>query len=1082
MISLKTRELVDTYPLSPTQQGLLFNALAAPGAGVDIEQIVCTLPEALHRPALGQAWQRLVDRHAVLRTAMCWEGQAEPVQQVYGCVTCPLDDIDWRDLENAEQTARLEAYLQQDRRRGFDLTKAPLMRLALFRQAEASYTLVWTFHHILLDGRSFPALLQEVFAHYAALCEGGELRLEPPRPYRDYIDWLNAQDFSPAEAFWRSALEGVSRPTRLTALERAPLGPAGALHAEACLELSPALTADLRALAAQRQLTLNALLQAAWALWLGRQTGEDEVVFGVTRSCRRSALGGKGAETMAGLLINTLPMRLRLPAEARVGDWLQAVRGQTLALRGTLAEHASLMSVQGWSQVPAGMPLFETLVIFENYQLDAALQALGGAWAARHVRLVEQTNFPLVLAAYDGPRLLLKLEYDPCRFAPEAVSGWLGQLQTLLAEFLAGADQPLNSLTLLSPAEQQALQAERAGPRVALQPGGCGHAWFAAQVERTPDAPAVIGPTQTLTYAELNRRAGRLAGYLRGLGVGPERLVGICLERSPDLIVAALGILKAGGAYVPIDPGWPTVRKAFILADTQASVVVTHSRWQAEFESAGNGTSLLCMDEAWPPVPARSGPMTPATPENLAYLIYTSGTSGAPKAVMVDHAALANFTAWAAETYALGPGDRVLQFASFSFDAAAEEIYPCLARGGALVLRTDAMLATAPAFLQACRAADITVLDLPTAYWHTLVAGLAAVAPTDWPPRLRLVILGGERALPGAVERWRAAAPPEVRLVNTYGPTETTVVATLADLGSWTAAEGEVPIGRPIWNAEVQIVDGAGQMAPPGLRGQLIITGRGLARGYWRRPDLSAEKFPTLAVGPGPARRWYLTGDLARCLSGGQLVFCGRVDQQVKVRGYRVEPGEIEAALGRHPAVRTAAVVARDLGKGETQLVAYVVLHASSPAAPDEAVLAQLREALSAELPGYMVPAVFVPLAALPLNSSGKVDRAALPAPEPGCGLAASGEARPRTPVEAAVAAVWAEVLGVATVGIESDFFELGGQSLRAIQIISRLREVFQVEVPLSSLLGKNATVARQAQLVEAARAGQAEPLEEGVL
>ncbi|MFN8455667.1 MAG: amino acid adenylation domain-containing protein, partial [Anaerolineae bacterium] len=676
--------------------------------------------------------------------------------------------------------------------------------------------------------------------------------------------------------------------------------------------------------------------------------------------------------------------------------------------------------------------------------------------------------------------------YDPARYTPESIARMSEQFITLLRGGMANPQAPIWAWPLLTPTQRRQLLAEWNRSETIDVPAACAHQLFEAQVERTPGAIALIAPsspvsgplsqTRRLTYQELNEWANQLARFLRALGVGPETLVGLCLERSPEMIVGLLAILKAGGAYVPLDPLLPKERLAFILADTRAPVVLTQRRLADLF--TGSQAQIICLDSEDLPL-AQADPAnleSLAKPANLAYVIYTSGSTGQPKGVMIPHSALVNFITAARLAYGLEPQDRVLQFASLSFDAAAEEIYPCLTSGATLVLRTDTMLSSAATFWQACRDWQLTFIDLPTAYWHELVADFSTER-VELPPPLRLVIIGGEKALPEAVQRWQHQVGPQPRLLNTYGPTETTVVATVADL-SLPAAESlaEVSIGRPLPNTQTYILDQHLQPVPVGVAGELHIGGCGLARSYLNRPDLTAAKFIRHPFSAAPEARLYKSGDLACYLPNGTIEFAGRVDHQVKIRGFRIELGEIETMLNQHPAVREALVLAREDTPGRKQLVAYIIPentageHGSGGA---EGIITNyqlpitnyLRTFLKDKLPDYMLPAAFVVLPSLPLTASGKINRHALPAPDLSAARIQNYVA-PRTPTEESLARLWAEVLGLEQVGIEDNFFELGGHSLQAMQLVSKISAATGYEVSLKTIFTQP-TVAALAAILE---------------
>lgn len=590
------------------------------------------------------------------------------------------------------------------------------------------------------------------------------------------------------------------------------------------------------------------------------------------------------------------------------------------------------------------------------------------------------------------------------------------------------------------------------------------HRLVEAQVEQSPEAIAVSFGEIQLSYRELNQRANQLAHTLQQMGVGPEVVVGLYLERSPEMIVGLLGILKAGGAYAPLDPAYPKERLAFILADSRASILLTQDRLAKMLPEFSGG--VLRLDRDWPMIAQQESENLAhqADLDHLAYIIYTSGSTGQPKGVMISHRALLNFTIAARSEYNLSARDRVLQFASISFDTAVEEIYPCLTCGATLILRTE--LGSISSFLQNCRAGAVTFLSLPTAYWHQLVAALAA-ENLSLPHALRLVVIGGEKALPQPLQVWRQHVGDQVRLLNTYGPTETTVVATSCDLSGSVLKIGTeglraVPIGSALPTIQSYVLDQDLQPVATGSVGELYLGGTTLARGYLNRPDLTAEKFIPDPFSGIPGARLYKTGDLVRYLPGGQLEFVGRLDDQVKVRGFRVELAEIEAALHYHPAVRQAVVLAWQTNQpaGDTRLAAYVVLD-------DQATTSlELRQFLLEKLPPYMVPAHFILLDAFPLTPSGKIDRRALSAPTATRPEISTPFIAPRNPTEETLANLWTETLGLEQVGVYDNFIELGGHSLLAAQLIARVRDIFQVELSPSHLF-EVATIAGVAQHIE---------------
>ncbi len=771
--------VVDIYPLSPAQQGMLMVVLLAEKSSeYYFDQVVLTLTGPLDPAAWREAWRRAVARHEALRTQFVWERRERPLQVVRREVELPWEELDWRGLSEAERQPRLDALLSADHARGFDLDRAPLLRATLVQWQAGEARFVWSFHHLILDGWSISLVLTEVLAVYTALAAGraeelGEL--PAPRPYGDYIAWLKRQDPAEAEAFWRRELANLDEPTPLpfdgSPEEGREKEKDSGWASEQELARLPAETVrGLTAFARGNRLTLSTLFQGAWALLLARLSRRDEAIFGGIVSGRPGEL--PGVESIVGLFINALPVRVRVdPARALI-PWLAELQDRQVEQRSF--EHSLLEQVQAWAGMPRDRQLFSSLLIFQNFPLNPLAESgVAGAagFAMRASRLKESTHYPLALyAAPEGDAMALGLSYHRQRFDSASAQRLLGMLGNLLAGF---ADQPetrLAEISLLGAEERRQLLAAGRGPVAPELATATVLGRFLEQATATPEAVAVESGEARLTYGELDSASGRLAGHLRGLGVGRGEVVGLCLDRSLELIVSLLATWKAGAAYLPLDPAYPAERLAFMVSDSGARVVLTAASLAAILKDRHLGAN-----------PSGSGP----TPGDAAYVIYTSGSTGTPKGVVVEHAALASYVASAGAAYQVGPGDRVLQFASISFDTSAEEIYPCLTRGATLVLRAASMTGSFDGFLRTAGQLGITLLDLPTAYWHELVAELAADTGQPglpFPESIRLVILGGEEAQAARVAAWRERVGERVRLINTYGPTEATIVATQCDL------------------------------------------------------------------------------------------------------------------------------------------------------------------------------------------------------------------------------------------------------------------------------------------------------------
>ena len=1065
-----------SYALTPLQQGMLAHHLRAPNSGVDIEQLVCSLPEAVDANAMRRAWQVVVDRHDVLRTAIEWSGLDQPRQTVFDGVELPFRILDWRDVEVDERDARFAALLASDRAEGFELERAPLLRLTLISLGDVEHRLVWTFHHAILDGRCFPMVLREVFDAYDALQRGeGVPAAEPRRAFRDFVEWLDARDHAASDEFWRATLAGISNATPIPVARAVPTREP-VVQGDVEQELEPAVTSALRTLAESTDVTLNTVIQAAWGLVIARYSGESDVVFGVARAGRRGSV--PGAESMLGLFINTLPLRVRVRDEQLVTEWLRDVRSAWNALREH--EQTPLARVHACSAVPAGQPLFDSMVMFESYELEASLQSLGSAWTRRGFRLHEQNGFPLTLAAYAGERLLLRLELDRTRFEDDVAERMLGHLATVLRDLASTrGERSVGSLSILPEREREQLLEGFAGERVRYEGGETLVARLSAQVARTPEAIAVTDERAAVTYAALDARATALAQRLRELGVGAGVLVGVCAERSVELVVALVAVVKAGGAYVPIDPEYPRERVAYMLADSGVGVVLTQARLVAALPVlAASGAELLVLeggvdapadlqiprlaalarDDSAAALPL---PLPLPAPDDPAYMIYTSGSTGQPKGAVNAHRGIVNRLAWMQAEYQLTPTDVVLQKTPFSFDVSVWEFFWPLLTGARLVMARPGGHRDTAYLADVMQQHGVTVCHFVPSMLRAFLADPAASQATS----LRAVMASGE-ALPPDVVAQCYGVLPAARLHNLYGPTECAV-----DVSYWacppsTTPPAVVPIGRAVANTRLYVLDARQQPVPIGVPGELYLAGVQVGLGYHNRPALTAERFVAdpyapaaeRAAGAAPARM-YRTGDRARWRADGTVEYLGRLDFQVKLRGFRIELGEIESALLTHEHVRDCVVVARAADGGEQRLVAYIVCDDARP------TTSELRSFLLTTLPDYMVPSAFVVLDALPLSSNGKVDRRALPDPRVESTSRERAYEAPRNAVERSLADIWAKVLRVERVGVTDDFYELGGDSLLSIQIVSQAARA-GLRISLTQVLS-NPTVAGQALAAE---------------
>ncbi|MBW4483046.1 MAG: amino acid adenylation domain-containing protein [Tildeniella torsiva UHER 1998/13D] len=1014
------------FPVASAQQRLWFLDQLEPGNSAYNLPIAVRLWGALNSSALQQSFQSLIQRHEILRTTFTTVEQ-QPMQVVHPDRAFQLTILDLTAA--SDPNIQLQKIVRSASCQPFDLSQDQLLRGTLIRLQEREHVLLLVMHHIIADNWSMGVLVQELATLYPALVENRPAALpDLPIQYADFAVWqqeqLQAGQLQPQLDYWTQQLADLT-PLQLPS-DCARSSAPGRQGAKQTWTLSPQLAIALRQLSQATDVTLFMLLLAAFKALLYRYTGQSDVVVGSPIANRNQP----EVQPLIGFFVNTLVLRSQLHPQLTVRELLSQIRQTTLAAYDHQdLPFEKLVEALQPDRSLHHTPLFQ--VWFALHNAPWAELTMGNVTLEPISLEPNQVQFDLSLEVIDtSHNLTVAIEYDQSLFENSTIARWFEHWQTLLWGMVTDPDRRLAELPLLSAAEQHQLLVEWNLPLTHDEPICCIHHCFEQQVERTPDAIALVFEDQQLTYQAVNQQANQLAHYLQTLGVEPETLVGLCLERSPALIIALLGILKAGAAYVPLDPSYPAERLAFVAQDSEIEILVTQSDLTAALLKTFPAGTVVALDRIQTQLTQhpQTNPQSAVRPDHLAYVIYTSGSTGQPKGVMVEHRALAHFTQAAVEEYGVTACDRVLQFASISFDAAAEEIFPALTQGATLVLRTEAMLHSFSEFLHRCQTAAVTVLDLPTAFWQQLSVELVA-DQAQLPEALRLVIIGGEAVLPQAVRAWQQLETG-VRLVNSYGPTETTVVATVCDLTDVaTDVTAPVPIGRPLPHGQCYVLDAEQNPVPIGIPGELYIGGAGLARGYLNRPELTTDRFMANPFGTG---KLYRTGDRVRYRPDGILEFLGRVDDQVKLRGYRIELGEIEAVLAQHPAVQQAVVVLREDQPGQKRLVAFVVLNRPTQAE-------EFQEFLAQRLPDYMVPSAFVTLETLPLTPNGKLDRQALPVPET---LAAHAAHRlPTTPAEKTLTQIWAQVLGLERVSVDDNFFSLGGDSILSIQVIAKANQ-----------------------------------------
>ena len=1048
----KAERLPSGMPLSYAQERLWFLDQLEPGSAV------YNISEALRfqgdfRPDVfvrSLAW--VVKRHEVLRTTFA-ENLGVPVQVIHESIELPVRVVDLRGLDSEAAEAEARRVVRVEARRGFDLQRGPLFRVTLVAMPDESWVLVVVMHHIISDGWSMGVMIREVGQAYEAFLRDEEPAAEElPIQYADFAawqrSWLRDEVLERELDYWKKQLAGASEALELPTDRPRP--PVKTFNGDkVTFELGETLSERVRELSQREGVTLFMTLLGAWQGLLSRLSGQEDISVGsVTANRNRLEI-----ENLIGFFVNTLVFRTDLSGDPTFRELLRRVRDVSLgAYAHQDVPFEKVVEAVQPDRDLSHTPLFQVMFVLQN------MPNVGGGLGGVRVEGLDAdtglTQYDLTLSMQEGASGLEgMLEYNTDLFDRETVERLVGYYRRFLEVVTGRPETRLSAVDFLEDWERHRLLVEWNDTTEPLEHTGCAHEWFEEVARQYAHRVAVEYEGAQMTYADLDRRSNQLARHLRELGVGPETPVGICVERSPEMIVGMLGVMKAGGAYVPLDPSYPRDRLAYMVQDSGIRVVLTQRALKDLVQSFGEKLEAVVeLDSEWPKIAERSEERVAsgAGPDNLAYMIYTSGSTGRPKGVMLAHRGLVNLVQAQTRAFGVTPESRVLQFASFSFDASVSETFMALLRGATLVLAPQEKLMDVEQLHALLRDQKITVVTLPPS--------VSRLVPVEGLDHLQTLISAGEACTPDIVEKWA----PGRRLFNAYGPTEATVGPTLGlveTLPDWATS---APIGRPISNVQIYILDKNLRPVPTGVPGEICVGGIGLARGYRNRPDLTAEKFVPNPFATRPGQRLYRTGDLGRFLPDGRIEFLGRVDDQVKVRGYRIELGEIEGLLSQHELVSQCAVVVREDRPGDKRLVAYVV-----PASPETDVdRGELRNYLAERLPDYMIPSALVVLDSLPLTPSGKVDRRALPAPDYGTDRVEAAYVPPRTPMEELVAGLWAELLGASRVGAQDNFFEIGGHSLLATQVVSRLRETLGVEVPIR-LFFEQPTVEGLARVLE---------------
>ncbi len=1013
---ISKQNLKAIYPLLPLQEGILYHSLYEPRSRAYFQQACFRLAGDLDFELCEQALNSLVRRHDVLRSVFVHENTSQPLHVILKERPVEFHSQDLRTLSSEDRDALLKAFMENDRNRGFDLSSDVLFRVNVFRLADSLYEMIWSHPHIIIDGWSGAILQTEFCSIYQALRTGRAPELHEPPPYNQYVDWLEVRDTQAARDHWKRVLAGYNTPVSIPADRHAHLD--ADLNADYALEehafcLDADITKAMSKLAVSQGSTLNNFLQCVWAILLARYNDEDDVLFGTVVSGRPPEV--EGIENMVGLFINTVPVRVQMGDFQTFCELLSTV--QQNAVDREAHQHLSLTEIQSVSELK--QDLLNHLFVFENYPVDRQIMEESGkeslGFEVLSAEMFEQAHYDFGLLIYPGEETTIRFTYNANRYSGDRVRRIEDHFRKAVESILSNPFTLLHDIEILPPSEEDQILQGFAGTSVSFPEEKTLADLWEEQVEKTPHNTALLFENRRWTYAELNVAANGIADFLRReYSLAPDDRIGVLMDRTEWQIPALLGILKAGGAYVPIEPSFPDERIGFIVEDSGCRVVLADS---INVNHSVVPTAVPVVDAASILPKVEFSPDQRCSSRDLAYVIYTSGSTGRPKGVLIEHRGFVNMILEQIRGFGITADDRVLQFASCSFDASLSEIFMALLSGAALVQISRDIIQDIGRLQDYLTEHSVSVATFPPSY-------LRAAEYPDL-PSLRVLITAGESATYEDARRYVDG----LRYFNAYGPTETSVCATYQRITSEYADCERLPIGRALVNTKIRILDSRLRPVPVGICGEIAVAGPGLARGYLNRPETEEVSF---AQSPNTHDdRIYRTGDLGRWRPDGTIEFLGRNDDQIKLRGFRIELGEIEEVLLKHPAIAEAVVICRDDVGDEKRLVAYV-------ASKDPIPVSSLNEWLVSRLPAYMIPAHFVWMESLPLTPSLKIDKKSLPRPE----TASTQEGPdPRTPLESTIAHVWREVLGIDRVGIHDSFFDLGGDSLKAIRVSSRLQK-----------------------------------------
>jgi amino acid adenylation domain-containing protein len=1002
------------------QQGMLFHTLYDPESAPYFEQFSCVIEGEVDLKMFDDAWNHLVDSYPIFRTVFNWKDTGKPVQIVLKKRPITLEILDLKHLEKAAQEMWIDDFMNDDKKIGFDLAKGPMMRLFMFELAKCKYFFLWSYHHILLDGWCLQPILTDFFTSYMSLAKGQVLPRLPRPSYREYISWLARQDKDKAQAFWKQYLKGFDATTPL--MYDNPRTNEISVR-EKQIEVTDELSARIEEFARSQRTTQSAFIQSIWAVLLYRYSGLNDLVFGLTVSGRPATL--KGSDAIIGLCINTLPVRAVIEPMQSYKDFLGKFKESTASVMDY--EYSFLPDIKVCSAVPASENLFNSLVVFENYPMEKDIFDIGTDIKVSEFKAREATNFDITLVALPRKNLKLIFSYNAEKFEDETIQRMMGHFSSIIEDVLADPGKAIENIKILSSNEEHQLLNEF-NDTAAGYPGEITiHGLFEEQVLKTPDNIAAVFEDSSITYFKLNEKANQLAYLLRSKGVGRQSIVAMVLNKSLDMIVSIMAILKSGAAYLPIDPDYPADRIEFMLEDSNAAVLLTTRDLQTRVLFK---RERIFIDEMDVFNGKSDNPENINSPLDMAYIIYTSGTTGKPKGVIIEHRNIVRLLFNDKNLFDFNEKDVWTMFHSYCFDFSVWEMYGALLSGGKLIVVPKAVSRDPERYLEILKKHKVTILNqTPSAFYNLSDEEMKHESKEL---NIREIIFGGEALKPVKCRQW-AQKYPETKLINMYGITETTVHVTYKGITFKEIDANISNIGKPIPTLYTYIMDRNSRLLPIGVPGELCVGGDGVGRGYLNRPELTKEKFTDNPYMPG--ERIYHSGDLAKMLINGEMEYLGRIDHQIQLRGFRVELGEVESALTKVVGISDSAVIDKDDASGGKYLIAYYVSEKEIP-------VSDIRAMLGEFLPDYMIPTRFMHLDALPLTPNGKVDRKALPDLEAYRPEMASEYVEPGNDTERMLADVFKEILNLDRVGVQDNYFDLGGDSIISLQVVAKLKKL----------------------------------------